>query len=315
MFRLFCFVLLSILTSHPAWADIPRWDALPAIDVQHLQGPYAGRTVCPMCQHGYDAGVLVFLPSDTPPGTAARIARVLRETTHHIQDARFRPFLIFTGDQPSAELLTAVESPDTNWYVAHLESAALPNASKDFKRALRGHAYGYVFAQRRMLWAFNPEQAGSSWARSLQDYSDYGMTFLQANYAHAAPKEGMDTPKGRLWIAPNHLSSTVAIADRVSSPHMPVCFVDYSGSPASGALVAVSLPRSQSPTRIWWATADTSGCLSLSGVQRSSPVHAEIFRPLKRAVNITFDSSRLSAAAALRVPLESAGQDNVSDTD
>lgn len=97
MARWLSLILLWLASFVQAQSGLPRWDALPAIDVRHLQGAYAGRTVCPMCQHGYDAGLLVFLPSDTAPTEAARMAHALQAAAANIGSARFRAFLILSG--------------------------------------------------------------------------------------------------------------------------------------------------------------------------------------------------------------------------
>jgi len=261
MHRRLCVILLLIATALPLRAAIPRWDALPAIDVLHLQGPHTGTQVCPMCRHGYDAGLLVFLPTTTPATDAGRIAQQLQATSAAIGDQRFRPFLILTGEPPSESLLAAVASRETNWYVAHLAADTLVKASRDFRTPLEGRTLGHVFAQRRLLWKFEPLAADASWTDEVTQQAHYAMTFLHANYAEPAASQHPDTPKGALWMAPAVLSSRVALDDGATPAAAQVCFSDAGTAPRPDALVAMSQPAA----RHWWAKSDASGCVSLQG--------------------------------------------------
>lgn len=289
-----CLFILWLASACQADAGIRRWDALPAVDVMHLQGPYAGRTVCPMCRHGYDAGVLAFLPSTSTPESAARIAGQLRAAAARIGDRRFRPFLIFTGATPSPRLLAAVEDSNPNWYVAHLPTEALPATSRAFGLPLAGRALGYVFAQRRLLLAFHPDAAESSWEKTMGRFADYAMSFLRATHARPSTVETPDTPRGRLWLAPGTLSSTIDMADSSDRATSRLCFGDPSRSRRSDALVALTPIASAGSMHAWWARTDENGCVELSGAQTLPRLKAEVFSALQSVAIEHIETTRLS---------------------
>lgn len=270
--RVWLHCLLLLLSTEAFAAGVARWDALPAVDVEHLQGPYAGRSVCPMCMHGYDAGLLVFLPTVTPPTEARRIARTMRATSASIGDARFRPFLVFTGGQPSAALLAAVKGESANWYVGVLPPSRLAEFSRDFRRDLAGRAWGYVFAQRRLLLSFEPRDDAGDWPAQLGRTSAYAMQFLQATYARAVAKGGPDTPKGALWSAPMRLDSHIAFA-KDAVERTPLCFGRNLPAGDRDALVGLS-----SSSRRWWARTDAQGCVELRGMAPAGALRVELFR-------------------------------------
>lgn len=307
-----CFILLLITISHKAEADIRRWDALPAIDVMHLQGPHAGKAVCPMCRHGYDAGVLMFVPSSTAPENAGRIARALQAVATTINDDRFRPFLILTGAVPSKELLAAVKSKNSNWYVAHLSTQALDLASKDYELPLQDKSIAYVFSQRRLLWSFNPQDANTLWTKALVKYADYAMTFLHSNYATPVKSNNPDTPKGRLWMAPAKLSTKIELAKTQSGKEVNVCVSDSSRLRQSDAMVALTTAGTVLPKRTRWVRTDKTGCFVLSGMQAGLQLEAEIFSVLKRGVAARIDGQVLQRDGQLEIALQSIGAIHVS---
>lgn len=299
--RWLCLILLWLASFVQAQGGLPRWDALPAVDVQHLQGAYAGRAVCPMCRHGYDAGLLVLLPSATEPADAARIARALRQTTAAIGSERFRAFLILTGEPPAPALLAAVAGPEATWYVAHLPAAGLPAASRDFALPLENLGQGYVFAQRRVLWRFDPLSA--DWPRSLDAQARYAMDFLDATYAHATGDDDPDVPRGRLWTAPERLSSSVVLAPSAAASASRLCFADAAGTRRADALLALGLPAPASP-RVRWARSDGDGCVSLLGTPDLPRFHVELFSPLRAAAAVDVETHALSSARPLEVTLD-----------
>ncbi|MGB4857930.1 MAG: hypothetical protein WBP11_01245 [Dokdonella sp.] len=295
MYRIILAIAVYIVGCIDAQASIPRWDALPAINVVHLQGPYAGKEVCPMCQHGYDAGLLVFLPSTTTPETARGVASQLREAAASVADSRFRPFLILTGAAPSAALLQAVQGASTNWYVAHLPDVALAKASNDFQTNLATQAVGYVFAQRRMLWRFDPATSPAAWQPGLDSYSRYAMAFLRANYEVAIASKDPVVPKGNLWAAPNQLSSAADLggADSLS---VRACLAVYQRPAEAPALVALARDGNARRGRVAWATTDDEGCVSLSGVSRKSIVPFQLFQPLQPVLDAHIDIGASSSS-------------------
>ncbi|MBO9663872.1 hypothetical protein [Dokdonella sp.] len=297
-------ILLWLASFVQAQSGLPRWDALPAVDVQHLQGAYAGRTLCPMCEHGYDAGLLVFLPSRTAPDDAARIARALRTAVADIGSERFRGFLILTGEPPSPALLGAVAAADANWYVAHLAPAGLDAASREFALPLGTLAQGHVFAQRRLLWRFDP--LAGDWQAPLDAQARYAMSFLQANYAQASADDDPETPKGRLWLAPNRLSSSATLAASPQTTAPRVCFADATSTPRADSLLALRAPDSTSPQRIAWARSDDSGCMSIEGARNVSRLHVEVFTSLREPASAEIDARSLHADRPRTVRLDTA---------
>lgn len=305
MRRWLCFIMLLINIPNHAGADIRRWDALPAIEVMHLQGPYAGQEVCPMCRHGYDSGVLLFIPATSAPENAGRVAQAMQSTVADINDPRFRAFLILTGAAPSKELLAAVKSTHSNWYVAHLSTQALPASSSDFNLSLQGKSIGFVFSQRRLLWTFNPEDATSLWAKTATKYADYAMTFLHANYVTAVKSVDPDTPKGRLWLAPTKLTTAIALTKSQNGIKFRTCVSDSSTLHRSDALIALTSDGSVLPNQTWWARTDKMGCFALSGVENGRQLHAEIFSVLQAAVTIRIDGRDLKSDKVLEIKLPS----------
>ncbi|MFT3807974.1 hypothetical protein [Arenimonas sp.] len=278
-------LLLLLLSTEVAAAGIARWDALPAVDVEHLQGPYAGRNVCPMCMHGYDAGMLLFLPVGTKPADAHRIARAMQATSASIGDPRFRPFLVFTGGQPSPALLAAVKGGHDNWYVGVLPPARLAEFSRDFRRDLDERAWGYVFSQRRLLLSFEPLDGPTDWPAQLGRTSAYAMQFLRATYATAVAKGNPDTPKGALWSAPMRLDAHIAFTKNATE-RRPLCFGEKLPAGDREALVGVS-----SSSRRWWARTDAQGCVELQGAAPPGPMRLELFRVLQPTAHWQLDDA------------------------
>jgi protocatechuate 3,4-dioxygenase beta subunit len=290
--------LLSLLPPVCAKSGIPPWDALPALDVRHVQGPYAGRSVCPMCRHGYDAGLLVFLPTTLPPAQARAIAARMQAVAARIDDPRFRPFLVLTGAPPSAPLLQAVRGDAQRWYVATLADAQLEEASRAMHTPLRGLTLGFVFAQRRALWTFAP--LGDDWQARLPAFADYAMTFLRANHPRGVVDGTPDTPQGRLWTAPAQLHRAVAFADATEGSTTRVCLVDSEGAARAGALVALRHEALPSPP-VRWARSDDRGCLALRGAGTRGRVHAEVYSVLQPVARSSIVASALRPGAELRL--------------
>lgn len=292
-----CAVLFCILAPVASAKGIQQWDALPAMDVQHLQGPYTGRQVCPMCQHGYDAGLLVFLPSTTPPALARDIAEELLAASGSVGDRRFRPFLVFTGKAPSKALLEAVKNPERNWYVGVIPASRLSEAERDFQHKLDGQAWGYVFAQRRLLWSFYPYQTSAHWSARLRAYSNYAMEFLQANYAQVSPNGNPDSPKGRLWLAPDKIDSRIAF-DNTSDGSAQLCVSQAARKPGNAALIGVTAGPA---TRSWWARTDDTGCVVVQGRAPGAVLQIEQFHTLSPVVRSRIDAGRLRNGERLQV--------------
>ena len=264
----------ALLAASPAPTPISRWDALPALDVVHLRGPHAGTDVCPMCRHGYDAGLLVQLPASTPPEIARASASRLAAVARHINDARFRSFILIDGS-PSPALLDALESDAPAWHIAR---RATDRPRERARIAPENGAIGYVFAQRRAILAFDPHDDDAR----VQAHADYAMVFLRETYADAVTSPDPDTPKGRLWLAPNRLPDHTAMP-----PSQRACLVDTSGTPLPSTLVAVR--TSPIPQRQPWMRTDGAGCLRLARMDAGSTVDAEVFRLLDASVFVRLD--------------------------
>lgn len=301
-----CTLLLSFAMPSEA-GGIPRWDALPAVDVEHLLGPYAGRSVCPMCRHGYDAGVLVFLPARTPPMQAQRIARAMQAASAGVGDARFRPFLVFAGARPSPALLAAVKGEAGNWYVGYVPHERLSQASRDFRRDLDWQAWGYVFAQRRLLWSFEPGNTGSDWPAQLPKFAAYAMEFLSGTYAQPVANEHPDTPKGRLWAAPSRLDADVAIAEG-ASVRMRLCMTQVLPARDRNALVGLTPAASR---RSWWARTDAEGCVSAQG-RAPVAVQVELFRSLQAPLRWQLNAGAWQRGARVELTTDQRGQATIS---
>lgn len=284
MIRLMRSLVVLLLTAMPAvaaavpQAPIERWDALPALDVVHLRGALAGTTVCPMCRHGYDAGLLVHLPVSTSPAEARAIATRLSAVARAIDDGRFRSFIVIDG-MPSADLLDALASDAPAWHIARLTDGDKREISRI---AEANSAVGYVFAQRRALFAFD---AGIDDAR-IAAHAHYAMAFLRDTYADAVASTDPDTPKGRLWLAPNRLSESAPTAP--TGDVLRACVVDATGSPLPSTLVAVRVTPTSGKGNAWLRT-DDSGCLRVAPIVDGSMLDAEIFSVLQPPVHARLD--------------------------
>jgi protocatechuate 3,4-dioxygenase beta subunit len=245
-------------------AAIARWDAMPAIDVQHLRGAYVGKNVCPMCRHGYDAGILQFLPGDTSPAKASALVALLRQS---LSSPRFRVFVVLTDTNPnstgpSEELLGAVDDANPSWFVARLKASDQPQANRDFKENLQARAITFVFAQRRLLGRFVDLDALPS--NALREKLDvikltkYSLQFLAETYAQVNESTNPDTPKGQLWLAPNELANTLVLSTSASESRS-ICLHERELAPMD-ALINLNQH---------WARTDAHGCLTLRGQLRA----------------------------------------------
>lgn len=272
---------------------------------QHLQGAYAGLDVCPMCRHGYDAGLLVLLPSTTAPENARRIAHALRAAATGIGSERFRAFLILAGATPSPALLDAVAGPETNWYVAHLPAARVAAAARDFALPPGPLAQGYVFAQRRLLWRFDP--LTTDWPREIGEQSRYAADFLRMTYADAAANtiHAPDAPQGRLWMAPNRLSSSIALSRASTTAASRVCFSDARHGARGDALVLLTAMDAAARPRLAFARSDDAGCVEIHGAPKRPGLRAEVFSPGLAPAVADIVPSSLRPDRTLAVRLES----------
>lgn len=275
----------------PAQSAVLRWDALPALDVRQSQGPYAGQTICPMCRHGYDAGVLVLLPANAPAEAAGAALDALRSATGGVDDPRFRVFVVLI-EPPGRALQDRLDTLPPTWYVGTLIEKERVAALAAFGEALASSGAAHVFAQRRSLRGFDPLQAIAAgelaadvrWAREVLDYA----------YADPAASEHPDTPKGLLWTAPSRLDGRVSLSPGAAVRE--VCFDTGVEGGASNALVGLRLATPASRTQ--WARSDARGCLEAElGTGR---IDVELFA--WRALPLTFE---LPAAAPEQSSLRS----------
>lgn len=176
--------------------------------------------------------------------------------------------------------------------MAHLDSLALVQASLDFGIDLGTKAHAIVFSQRRLLWAFDPLDETPRWQPGLQDYARYAMRFLQSNYPQTIASEDPDAAKGRLWLAPNHLSSEVSIK-RTSEKHpLKVCVsIAEDHESANPLLVALHSQDRSMIRRTQWARSDEHGCISLRGARDLASLRAEVFEPLQASWMTSIDTT------------------------
>ncbi len=290
--------LLSLSSAH-AKDGPPLWDGLPAVDADHLLGPYAGRRICPMCRHGYDAGILVFLRSDAEVSAVRRMAADLRAVNKAIDDPRFRVFVLVTGAAPSAALLEVLQGTGSSWNIAHLPVAGRDQASRDFSLMLDQGSYGLVFAQRRLLWRFDPLSLPAASTADVRAHAEYAMRFLRASYPEAGSDSAADTPKGQLWTAPTQLAARLSFG---VGGHTRICFSDRNDH-RQGAAALVSMALASAPDRLRWARGDAEGCVAVEGIAVGQRVNVELHQVLLASARTHFT---LTEAARLVIPLPDA---------
>ena len=260
---LFAALLLTFDDARGAPASprpLQTWDALPAFDPLHLAGAYRGQRVCPMCTHGYDAGLVLFLPSDGNPVDAAAAIAPMRRVRAQIDSPRFRVFVILVGATPTAELLDAVGHAHPQWYVAQLDGDERTAAEHDFGLALGDAPIGYVFAQRRLLRRYE-RSALLDPASTLAHDAGYAMQLLDWLHPMPLPADAEhDRPQGELWLAPSRLNEALQLADAVPEP---ACFQGDDGAALAQALLIVNEAAS-APPRPHWARTNSQGCVALA---------------------------------------------------
>lgn len=254
-------LLIGWIHSAPVRAQtLQTWDAVPAFDPIHLTGAYAGRRVCPMCTHGYDAGLVLFVPSDSTVADAAAALAPLRQIRAQIESARFRVFVIAVGVAPEHALVKVLDNAHPQWHVAHLSGSELIAAEADFGFALSNSTSAFVYAQRRLLRRYT-ETALLHAQSSLAADARYAMQLLDWLHPQALPTDaGKDTPQGDLWLAPSRLQASVQLNE---VPAAPACFVADDGAALSLALLSLR-SAGDSPSRPHWERTDARGCLSFS---------------------------------------------------
>jgi protocatechuate 3,4-dioxygenase beta subunit len=250
-------LLLAACLAAPAAAKpLQRWDALPAFEPLHLDGAYAGTRVCPMCRHGYDAGIVLFLPHDTEPAAAAALAAALQPSRLGVDDARFRVFVVFTGGLPDAVLRRAVAPSHTRWFVAALEGAELDAARTGFHGLLDEHAGAFVFVQRRLLQHY---RAAALARTDLAEDARDAMRLLHELHPHAGDDAGdPDVPQGRLWLAPSRLAASLRDGDAATTRY---CALAPEGTALPWALIALTRAGE---VRTQWLRSDAHGCIGVS---------------------------------------------------
>ncbi len=260
------------------------WDALPAFEPMHLSGAYAGRQVCPMCTHGYDAGLVLFLPKTTALADAEAIAQSLRGLRDAMPSQRYRIFIILAGTQTPEPLHAALKSTHSQWFVAELSGKALGAAERDFGIPLAQAPVAFAFSQRRLIGQYaSPDLlhaerkliADARFAMQLLDWLYPSATTLGADH---------DTPQGALWLAPSRFRETLRLHQTSASA---ACFLDDAGHAVSRALLRLS-PLDGGSGRPYWERSDVRGCVQLAaapgryGVTLYSignpPVEREILR-------------------------------------
>lgn len=232
-----CFIL-ALLSADSAESAIPRWDALPALDVRQSQGPYAGQTMCPICRHGYDAGVLVLLPGDAGAKAANATLNALDEATHGMAEPRFRVFVVLL-EAPTASLLDRLARLPAHWHVGTLLEQERAAALAAFGETLADQGIVHVFAQRRSLRSFEPLRAATP--GGLAADIDWALEILDYAYATPATSQRPDTPKGLLWSAASRLDDRAVLQPDANARTL--CFAGPNAHGEAHALVGLRFAR------------------------------------------------------------------------
>lgn len=277
---LMLFTLVFALVWPVRAQPLQTWDGLPAFDPMHVSGAYAGRRVCPMCTHGYDAGLLLFVPVGIDVAKASAIIGPLRRMREEISSARFRVFVVLIGAAPPPEMLDAVGAPHAQWYVASLSGAELSDAEQDFGAPLSVAPVAYAFAQRRLLRQYSATELIES-THAVVDDARHALRLLEWLHPEAvAAGADHDTPQGALWFAPSRLHSSVTLAEAAAAP---ACFLDDTGQPAANALVLLQSEKDPA-LRLRFARSDALGCLQLAAISGRYDVRLYVLgqAPLRR---------------------------------
>jgi protocatechuate 3,4-dioxygenase beta subunit len=301
--RLLAFATAAPEPPRPAEAiGLTPWQGLPALDPLHVYGPHAGARVCPMCRYGYDAGVLVVLPADTHSDEVAAIAARLLRLPPSAADsgedvyvdsaasaaARFRRFVLFAG-APSADALGAAAQPGLQ--VALLDGRWLQEAEAALARPVRESAWGYVFAQRRLLYGFDPLSAATQ-IEPLQAHARYALQLLAEHYPQPLQSDDPDLPRGLLWMAPNRLGEVLHAGTGDSASEL--CFERIEGQPVAHALVEAAVAVG-GPMRLQWASSRADGCVRVLGDTRDS-LGLRVFEPLQPTLKFDLPANELAQA-------------------
>jgi protocatechuate 3,4-dioxygenase beta subunit len=265
---------------------LKTWDALPAVDVKHIQGKYAGQSICPMCRHGYDAGMLIFVPSSTAP---TELEQLRTQMDRHLQQqlhSRYRAFLVFVGDGPSIAQQQLVRLPHENWFVANLQPEGRDAALRDFAAQLEHQAHAYVFAQRRLLWQFDPFMTAPD---ELQVRAEYALDLLAALHPNATTGGSPDTPQGQLWLAPNQLTEAMP-----GSPLRQFCFRDREQRAQASALLLLAGRQDAQP---YFLATDIRGCVRLD--QKLATAQFRIFELARKHSHADWQTRSPDAERAL----------------
>ena len=255
-------LLIAALNPHaPARGQaLNTWDGLPAFDPMHLSGAYAGRQVCPMCTHGYDAGLMLFVPAKTDLAAAASLIGPIRRLREQLSSPRYRVFVILSGAMPSPALVEALSSTHPQWYVASLSGQELQHAERDFGLSLGATPRAFAFAQRRLLRHYEQDDLLGTSDQLLTD-AEYAMRLLHWLYPEAPTTAAdHDAPQGALWFAPTRLHARLQLADTAAAP---ACFLDDGGAPLDTALVFFT-DADDNSQRPHWARSDEQGCLQVA---------------------------------------------------
>jgi len=267
--------LLAALLPMTGAGAIARWDGLPAFDPLHVAGAYAGERVCPMCRHGYDAGIVAFVPAAMPVRAAAEWTEALAPAALGVTDPRFRIFVVVAGPAPAPELVRTLAGgrDDPRWFVATLDGPELAEAERDFGRPLAAAAWGYVFAQRRLIAAFSADDTDG-----LPDAAGYAVRFLDLTNPAVPPGTDPEAVKLALWAAPDHLETTLPV---VAAPAAALCLSDGDRRPLADALVYAAPDAGDAAcgsaglfqrraVRQRWLRTDAAGCIAITAAPTAS---------------------------------------------
>ncbi len=164
-----------------------------------------------------------------------------------------------------------------------MPDAARQAASKAFGAELLGVNLAYVFVQRRAVLKFSPLQSDADWLQHPPEYARWSLDFLQATYADPVRSSNPDIARGKLWLAPNQLSSEIVLS-QLSKNRLSVC-LQLDERPRPLALIAL---KNSASTQWRWARSDAAGCITLVGAKIEPAWNGEVFSVLDAPARFVF---------------------------
>lgn len=279
----YLWILLLLCPLHLGAQPIDVFDALPALDVEHLDGADAGTTVCPMCRYGYEAGILWWVPARATPATIAERRVLLAELLHTLDSPRFRVFVVFTS-APSAAQYDAARHPHPRWAVTQRQAAS--RDPRIDEHAAEGQAMLYV--QRRWIEGHTWDLLPAS-AEHLQASARHALLWLQHWYPNTLTSTDPDLPRGQLWLAPDRLQAHL---DLGPGPARQLCLPADAASNWAHALLIAANPGHP---RVHYARSDARGCFQAQAPDADTWTLSS-YRPGRVPANWRVTAGRIDAS-------------------